>query len=93
MFGSLLKTLGPRLLGGIFAGFATYVAAKTSGAVQIDPAAAGEAVTGIFTTYLLTHRIASSVVNPGDASKGRLADAEKKATDAGSTVIVPPPTR
>jgi hypothetical protein len=93
MFGNLLKTLGPRLLGGIFAGVATYVAAKTSGAVQIDPAAAGEVVTGIFTTYLLTHRITSSIVNPGDASKGRLAEAEKRATDSGSTVIVPPPSR
>lgn len=93
MFGSLFKTLGPRILGALFAGAATYVGVKTSGAVNIDPTAAAEVVTGIFTSYAIAHRAGSSVVNPGDASKGRLAEAEKKASDTGSTVIVSPPTK
>lgn len=90
---SLLKTLGPRLLGSVFAGVATYVGVKTSGAIHIDPTAAAELVTGIAVSYATAHRIGSAVVNPGDAAKGRLADAEKTASDLGTTVRPAAPGR
>ena len=90
MFGTLLRTLGPRILGALFGGLATYVGVKTSGALQIDPAAAAEVVTGALLSYAAAHRVGSAVVNPGDAAKGRLATAEKTATDNGSTVTVAP---
>lgn len=87
-FGDLFKLALPRLLGGVFAGAATYIGVKTAGAVQIDPAQAAEVVTGVLWSYAASHRIASSYINPGDAAKARLADAEKNATDFGSTVQV-----
>lgn len=93
MFSSLLKTIGSRILGAAFAGLATYVGIKTSGAINIDPAAAAEVVTGMFTAYALAHRAGSAAINPGDAAKGRLADAEKVATDMGTSVRVAPPSK
>lgn len=93
MFGSIFKTLGPRIIGGLMGGVATYIGVKTAGIVQIDPAQAAEVVTGIIVTYAASHRVASSVINPGDAAKGRLADAEKQATDVGSTVVVAPSSK
>jgi len=88
-FSSILRTLGPRLLASVLSGVATYVGVKTSGAVQIDPAAAAEVVTAILLTYSTTHRAASSQVNKGDAAIGRMVEAENRASSNGSTVVVP----
>ena len=86
--GAVLRTFGPRIIASIVGGIATYVGVKTSGAVQIDPTAAAEVVTGVLVTYAASHRAVSSIFNPGDAAKGRVAVAEKHATDEGGTVRV-----
>ena len=88
MFGKILKTFGPRLLGSLLAGGAAWVGAKTQGAVTIDPEVAAATVTSIFLTYSAAHRAGSSKFNPGDAAKSRVADAEKQAADIGGTVHV-----
>lgn len=90
MFRNILRTLGPRILASALGGLATYVGIKTSGAVQIDPTAAAEIVTGILVTYSAAHRGTSAVVNKGDAATGRVAEAENRASELSSTVVVPP---
>lgn len=90
MFGNILRTLGPRLLASVFGGIATYIGVKTAGAVNIDPTAAAEVVTGILVTYSATHRGTSAVVNKGDAATGRIAAAENTASAVAGTVVVPP---
>lgn len=92
-FSGILRTLGPRVLGSLLGGIATYIGVKTSGAVQIDPMAAAEVVTGILVSYSAAHKATSSVVNPGDSAEGRLAVAEKTAVETGTTVKPAPPAQ
>lgn len=88
-----LKTLGPRLIGVICSTIAGIIAEKTKGAVTIDPETATAVITGsMIGSYAVAHRVASSFINPGDAAKSRLAEAEKIATNYGSSVVVRPPT-
>lgn len=89
MFGTILRTWGPRVIGSVLSGVATYIGIRTSGAVQIDPTAAAELVTTAFLAYSAAHKAGSSIVNPGDAAKGRVATAEKTAADMGGNVNVP----
>lgn len=86
-----LKVAGPRILGSIFAGTATWIAAKTQGSVTIDPEVAAATVTSILLSYAAAHRMTSSVVNPGDSAKGRVADAMKDASNVGGSVRVEKP--
>lgn len=89
----ILKSMGPRFIGILCAGLATFVQSKSRGAVVIDPGQMTEIVMGALGAYAVGHRAASTVINPGDASTGRIADAEKTAADTGSTVKVAPSTK
>lgn len=89
--GAVVRVWAPRVIASVLGGIATYVGVKTSGAVQIDPAAAAEVITGILVTYSAGHKAISSIINPGDAAKGRVASAEKTASSNGGTVVVPRP--
>lgn len=81
-FGNILRVLGPRALG-ILAGYASTKLAEKG--VTADPAT----LIAIGTTvYAAVHKAISSKVNPGDAANGRVANAEKRAADLGSTVVV-----
>ena len=44
----------------------------------------------VIAAYAAVHKAINSKVNPGDAAKGRLAEAEKTATNDGTTVRVAP---
>jgi hypothetical protein len=92
-FSGVLKSIGPRLVGIICAGAATYLGTKSNGAVTIDAGQLTEVVMGALASYAVAHRAASTVINPGDASTGRIADAEKNAADTGTTVKVAPSTK
>lgn len=83
---AVLKTLGPRL----FAAASSVLVAKAAQkGLTLDPTEVGGIIIG---AYAVLHRAISSKVNPGDAAKGRLADAEKDAVDTGTTVKVSPNT-
>lgn len=82
----ILRIAGPRVLGSIFGGIATYIGVKTSGAVQIDPVQAGEVVTGILLSYSATHKAASAKVNPDDGASRRLVTAVQEAVRTGRAV-------
>lgn len=83
--GNLFRTYGPRALGSL-AGYASAKIAEKTG-FAVDPAT----LIGIgVTAYSAVHRITSSKVNPGDSAEGRIAVAQKKAVDVGTTVVVPP---
>ena len=83
-FKNTLKILGPRVLGAA-AGLAAAKLAEKG--VTVDPAT----LIGIsLGAYAAVHKAVSSKVNPGDAAEGRVATAEKKAADQGSTVVVAP---
>lgn len=86
----IFKSVGPRAIGILFAGLATYVQAKSKGAVVLDPTQLTEIVVGALGAYAVGHRASSTVINPGDASTGRLADAEKHASENATTVKVAP---
>lgn len=93
MFGKLLKTLGPRLIGIAVAGVASLIYDKTKGAVQMDPETTTALVTGMLATYAVAHRGASALINPGDAATGRVADGIDRAANdphASDTVVIPP---
>lgn len=89
--GAVIRVWAPRVLGSLLGGVATYIGVKTSGAVQVDPAAAAEVITGILISYSAGHKAVSSIINPGDAAKGRVASAEKAASSMGGTVVVKRP--
>lgn len=86
-FGTLFRVLGPRALG-IAAGWISTKLAERG--VTTDPATLIALGT---TVYATVHKAVSSKVNPGDAASGRVATAEKKAADFGTTVTVAPPAR
>lgn len=88
----ILKAVGPRLIGIAVAAIASLVYDKTKGAIQMDPETTTQLVTGMLVVYAGAHRAASAVINPGDAAKGRVADAIKTAADdprADNVVRVP----
>lgn len=85
---SIFKTFAPRVIGAAVTGLAGWLYAKSKGTVMVDPQMATEMIVGALVTYSATHRGVSSIVNPGDAAKGRIADAEKAAAEIGSTVYV-----
>lgn len=89
---AVAKTLGPRVIGAAVAGAAGWIYAHTKGAVTVDAAAVAEQITGALVVYAASHRAASSFINPGDAAKQRIADAEKNAAAAGTIVKVAPPS-
>lgn len=91
-FSGLLRTFGPRLLGSVLAGVSTWIGVKTSGAVNIDPEWAAGTVTSIFLSYSAGHRGTSAKVNKGDAATSRVAEGENRASERGTTVVIPPPT-
>ena len=85
-FKGALLALGPRLA----AAAATIVVAKAAQhGLTLDPTETIGAMLGI---YAALHRMISSQVNPGDAAKGRLVEAEKTAVSTGSVVDVKPGT-
>lgn len=83
---AILITVGPRILGAVAGGVASWVYAKTGGAVEIDATRAAEIVTAGLVGYAGVHRVTSSFVNQGDAAKLRLAQAENEATATGTVV-------
>jgi hypothetical protein len=86
-FTKIWTLLGPRIIAAAAGGAATKLAER---GVTIDPATL---VSIGLATYGVVHKIVSSKVNPGDAASGRVAAAEKRASETGSTVVVAPPTR
>lgn len=86
-FGNIFRTAGPRFLGVLAGWGATKLSEKTG--VAVDPASLIAIGTFVYSTV---HRGLSAVVNKGDAATGRVAAAENKASDTGSTVVIPPPT-
>lgn len=85
---AVLVTVGPRILGAVAGGIASWVYAKTGGAVEIDAEKAAQIVSAGLIGYAGVHKAASSWINPGDAAKLRVASAEKEATSHGGTVTV-----
>lgn len=88
----ILKAIGPRLIGVAVAGLSSWIYDKTKGAVQMDAETTTQLVTGMLVVYAGAHRAASAYLNPGDAAKGRVADAIKTAADdphADNVVRVP----
>lgn len=91
--GNLIRTFGPRIAGGIVSWLAGLIYVKTKGMVQIDATQVVEVGTLMVGSYAGSHRLLSRVLNPGDAAKGRLAEAEKEAVDTGTVVQPKPPTQ
>ncbi len=85
---AVLITVGPRIVGAVAGGVASWVYAKTRGAVTIDASQAAEIVTAGLVGYAGLHRAVSSFVNSGDAAKLRVARAENDAVEIGGTVTV-----
>lgn len=81
---TVAQTLGSRLIAVVVS---VVVAKAAQKGLTLDPAEVGGLVLGAYATV---HRGVSSRINPGDAAKGRLADAEKDASDTGTTVKVRP---
>jgi hypothetical protein len=86
-FTKIWTVLGPRIIAAAAGGAATKLAER---GVTVDPATLVSIGLG---TYGIVHKIISSKVNPGDAASSRMAAAEKTASDFGTTVVVPPPTK
>lgn len=80
-----LITVGPRVLAAI-AGVVVGKAAQHG--VTLDPA---ETTGVILAAYAGIHKAINSRVNPGDAAKGRVAEAEKVAATQGGRVTVEAP--
>lgn len=89
--GNLFKVLGARIVGGLAAAAAGWIFVHTKGIVQVDATQVVEIGSTMLGTYAASHRILSRWTNPGDAAKGRLADAEKVAVDTGTVVQPAPP--
>ncbi len=89
--GKLFTTLGPRVFGGIASMAAGWIFVKTRGLVTIDANQVVEVGGAMIGSYAATHRVLSRFINPGDAAKSRLADAEKDAVNTGKVVQPYPP--
>ncbi len=87
-FKAVLITVGPRIIGALAGGVASWVYAKTQGAVVIDQEQAATIVFAGLAGYAGIHKAVSSYVNPGDAAKLRVARAEKDAVETGGAVTV-----
>lgn len=74
----------PRL---IAAAVGVVVAKAAQHGLTLDPVEVSGVVLAV---YAAVHKAINSRVNPGDAAKGRLAEAEKTATSNGTTVRVAP---
>lgn len=83
-FKAMLVTVAPRI---VAAGAAVVVAKAAAHGVTLDPT---ETTGLILAAYAGIHKAINSQVNPGDAAKGRIAEAEKVASENGSTVKVAP---
>jgi hypothetical protein len=81
-FKAMLVTVGPRLAA---AAGAVVVAKAAKLGVTLDPTETTGLILG---SYAAIHKAISSKVNPGDAAKGRVADAEKTASQTGGAVVV-----
>lgn len=84
IFEKLWTLYGPRVVAALAAGATTKLAEK---GITVDP---GTLISIGFGTYGIIHKAISSRVNPGDAASGRMAEAEKRAVDTSSTVVVRP---
>lgn len=82
--GAALTTVGPRVLA---AGAAVLVGKAAQHGVTLDPTEMTGLILG---SYAAIHKAISSKVNPGDAAKGRVANAEKDAANTGGLVRVEP---
>lgn len=78
--------LGPRLVAAAAGMAAAKLAEK---GVSVDPAVLIGFGMG---TYATVHKVISSKVNPGDAASGRMATAQKEASDTGTAVQPAAPT-
>jgi hypothetical protein len=87
-FGAILSAILPRVIG-IGAAWITQKTAEKTGIV-VDPASLNVAA---LAAYALVHRAVSSKLNPGDAAKPRMVEADKAAVATGSAVIPAPPTK
>jgi hypothetical protein len=93
IFGRLFKTFAPRIIGAAVSGLTGWLYAKTQGAVVVDPDMAAKMITGMIVTYAGAHRLASAVINPGDAATARVAVAIHDAADDATSVVIPPSTK
>lgn len=86
--GSWLKAFAVTVLPRLAAAAAAVIVGKAAQhGVTLDPVETTGVVLG---AYGALHKAINSKVNPGDAAKGRVADAEKVASDGGGTVRVEP---
>ncbi len=86
-FSAMLSTVAPRLVAAVASVIVTKALAH---GVTLDPT---ETTGAMLAAYAAIHKAISSRVNPGDAAKGRVAAAEKKAANDGGTVYVAPDAR
>lgn len=79
---AMLVTVGPR----VFSAIAAVIVAKAAEkGITLDPIETNGVMLGV---YAAIHKAINSKVNPGDAAKGRVAEAEKDASAHGGTVTV-----
>jgi hypothetical protein len=84
---ALIAAYLPRILGVAAAMVTTKLGEKTG--VIVDPSSL--VVAGL-AAYAGVHRAASTKLNPGDAAKSRMIDADKVAVATGTVVKPAPPT-
>lgn len=82
----MLQTAGPRI---VAAATSIIVAKAVSWGIPLDATTTTAVMLG---AYAMIHKAISSVVNPGDAAKGRVAQALSAASKDGGTVAVPAPS-
>lgn len=92
MFGKIWTVFGPRAIGILAGGLASFIFAKTKGTVTIDPTTLAEYGTTLLTVYAASHKAASVVINPGDTASPKLAEANKDALATGAPVQPAPPS-
>ncbi len=83
-FKAIMVTVAPRI---VAAGASLVVVKAAKHGVTLDPEQTAAAMIG---AYAAIHKAINSQVNPGDAAKGRVAEAEKSAASTGGTVRVGP---
>lgn len=82
------KTSGSRTLG-LIAGFvASYLHIAARDLDKVDASLVTEMIAVYVAAYLAVHRAMSAIMNPGDAARPKLADAEKHAVEDSGVVKV-----
>ena len=85
---ALISAWLPRILGVAATWATTRIAEKTG--IIVD---SGSLVIAGVAAYSAVHRAVSTKMNPGDAAKPRMVEADKNAVDTGSAVVPAPPVR